>query len=175
MNTKTRVTLLGLLLSTPALAADGIWANPAVGGDWNAPRNWKSGAVPGGVGSTVALTTETRELKTLKVDGGVTVGRLELDGAKAPGNGWKIIAGGGGAFTLATAPGANPPVIHTTNGSSFHLIGAPIRGAQGYTKAGNGHLLVTADNPYTGLTTVTDGKLSVNAPAGLGATGAGNG
>lgn len=175
MNTTSRIALFGLLLSTPALAADGTWASATAGGDWNAARNWKNNTVPGGVGSAVSLATEARDLTTLKLDTNVTVGRLELTGTKAPGNGWKIVHAGGGALTLAATPGGNPPVIHTANGSSFHLIGAPIRGAQGFIKSGNGHLLLTAENPYAGLTTVIDGKLSVQSAAGLGATGPGNG
>lgn len=175
MNTKTRASLIGLILATPALAADGTWANTSAGGDWNNPRSWAGNTVPGGVGSTVSLTTETRDFKAVKLDTNVTVGRLELNGVKAGGNGWKVDRAGSGSLTLASAPGGNPPVISTANGSSWHIIGAPIRGAQGYVKSGNGNLVVTGENPYTGLTTVIDGKLTVNSPGGLGATGAGNG
>ncbi len=180
MNTKTLAVgvpaaLAALLLANPALAADGTWASTNAGGDWNSARNWTGGIVPGGVGATASLTTETRDLKAVKLDTNVTLGRLDLNGVKAGGNGWKVVHAGGGGITLASPSGGTPPVINVANGSSWHVISAPLRGAQGYTKSGNGNLVVTTDNPYAGLTTVVDGKLTVNSPAGLGATGAGNG
>ena len=67
------------------------------------------------------------------------------------------------------------PIFNVTNNANYNvqfLSGAITGGANGFTKSGNGSMVLTAANTYSGPTTVTGGSLIVQNVGGLGTTSA---
>jgi autotransporter-associated beta strand protein len=65
------------------------------------------------------------------------------------------------------------PIFNVTNNANYNvqfLSGAITGGANGFTKSGNGSMVLTAANTYSGPTTVTGGSLIVQNVGGLGTT-----
>lgn len=65
------------------------------------------------------------------------------------------------------------PIFNVTNNANYNvqfISGAITGGANGFTKSGNGSMVLTAANTYSGPTTVTGGSLIVQNVGGLGTT-----
>ncbi|MCW1925827.1 DUF6288 domain-containing protein [Luteolibacter arcticus] len=131
------------------------WINSS-GGSWITAGNWQGG-IPSGTGayadfSTLNLTTSP----TVTLDGARTIGTLVF-GDTSPSHGWTLNTGSGGPLTLAVA--SDFPVITVTNQTT--TIGAVLAGNQGWVKAGDGSLVLTGTNTYTGATKVSAGTLQL--------------
>jgi autotransporter-associated beta strand protein len=161
----------GLLLSAiTSHAASDTWLNPAAGGNWSDLANWTSGTgFADGVNATATFGTTTGN-RTVNLDTNVTLGTLNLAGSG--GVGWTV----SGANTLTMSTGtSNAPVIAVTSSSGSHTISAALAGTQGFSKNGNGKLTLSGTSTYTGVTTLTDGNLTISSGSALGSTGTGNG
>jgi len=99
----------------------------------------------------------------------VTVGSVTANGLQfeAPGSGSYTLSGG--TITLA---GSTPTITVATKLSP--TIGSILAGSSGLTKAGDGTLVLTATNGYSGGTTIAGGTLQVGAGGTSGSLGAGN-
>jgi autotransporter-associated beta strand protein len=161
----------GLLLSAVATyAASDTWLNPATGGNWSELANWSSGiGFANGVNTTATFGTTTAN-RTINLDTDATLGTLNLAGSGSVG--WTV--SGTHSLTLATGT-STAPVINVTSSSGIHTISSTLAGTEGFSKNGNGKLALSGTNTYTGVTTLTDGNLTISSDAGLGATGTGNG
>ncbi len=142
------------------------WTN-AAGGSWTTATNWQNTTIANGAGvaadfSMLPLTAAA----TVTLDGARTVGDL-LFGDTSNAYGWTLNTGSAGPLTLSTTTGT--PTIAVTNQTA--TIGATLAGSQGLTKTGNGTLILSAGNTYSGSTTVSGGTLVLNSPGFITYTG----
>lgn len=169
MNTKTYpltmpAIALGLLLSPlSALAVDGTWAGVS-GGDWSDPANW-SGGTAYADGIDAVATFSASGTQPINLDTDISVGSLAFSTGT-----YTIASGNGSVLTLATSTTVAPTITGTAT------ISAVIDGTQGFTyTSGNRKLTLSGANIYTGVTTLTNGNLTVTSNDALGASGEGNG
>jgi len=149
-------------------AAEQTWNEAGVDNVWSTnASNWAGGAVWTNGNSAVfsgAGGTQTGE--TVDVSASVSVANLTFLT-----NGY-VIADADGDGALSFAGGGEARVV---NAGDSAVVSEAIGGA-GFTKSGNGVLLLSGINTFTGNLTVAQGtlRLSKYAYAVLGATGAGN-
>ena len=146
------------------------WINSA-GGSWPTLTNWQSSALGTGPGITADFgTLNLTADATVTLDGARTLGNLVFADT-TPDFNWIVNPGSGGPLTLAVTSGS--PTITVTNQNA--TIAMPLAGTQGLTKTGNGTLILTATNTYTGGTTVNaGGTLQVGNGTTAGTLGSGN-
>ena len=143
--------------SSPAMPT---WTN-AAGGSWAAPANWARSVVASGSGVTADFSTLNLGADaTLTLDGARSIGQLVF-GDTTPDHNWTLNTGSAGPLTLeATAT----PTLTVANQTT--TVNALVAGTQGFSKLGNGTLVLTAANNYAGSTTVNAGVLEVQAKNG---------
>jgi fibronectin-binding autotransporter adhesin len=83
------------------------------------------------------------------------------------------IAGNTAADVLTLA--GTTPTITVNNGGATDTISTVVAGTAGLTKAGFGSLVLSGANTYDGLTTISNGKLSISNAAALGLGWSGHG
>ncbi|MCX6873031.1 MAG: autotransporter-associated beta strand repeat-containing protein [Verrucomicrobia bacterium] len=126
---------------------DGLWSDAA---------KWLHGLIPNATDITADFRTVAQSaLTTVTLDSNRTVGTV-LTGNANPYD-WNLMTTNGSVLTLATSSGT--PVIDVANQAT--TISTPVAGAMGFTKTGNGKLVLTGTNGYTGATTVTGGTLEL--------------
>lgn len=166
--------LCGMALSAISLHADnGTWSNVTTSGDWNTAANWNGGTIAGGVDAVATLQAPLpAALLNINLDVDVTLGGITFESPGAStATGWTIGSTGGHTLTLATST-ANAPIL---NVRGTQTISAQILGTQGFRKTSGGKLTLSGNNLYTGVTTLSDGNMTITSDNALGATGAGNG
>ncbi|MFH1497075.1 MAG: PEP-CTERM sorting domain-containing protein [Verrucomicrobiota bacterium] len=168
MNTKayplTMAALTAGLLFSPlsAVAASGTWTSTN-GGDWSNTANWSSATVASGVDAVGTFSASGTQPINLDTD--ISVGSLAFSTGT-----YTIASGNGSVLTLATSTTVAPTILGTAT------ISAVIDGTQGFTyTSGNRKLTLSGANIYTGVTTLTNGNLTVTSNDALGASGEGNG
>ena len=180
-------TVFALTLPTSTLA----WANSG-GGSWNLPGNWNGNKVPGASAPDTVTFGNVIGSRTVTVtlDGNWAVGSLTFN------------TSGGGSYTIACSAGdttstlmltgsvtnsggnhtiAAPVVlgsnimVSTTAGSSLTISGPVSESAVGssVTLTGNGQLILSGSNSYTGGTVVEGGILVASNGSNGSATGSG--
>ena len=142
------------------------WTNDA-SSIWSDGTNWFNGTVASGVDATAdfsTITITTNRFVTLDVP--ETIGSAIFGNAGTLANtNWILNSSGGSVLTLAVS---GSPTVNVTN---IAVVGAPIAGTQGLTKIGNGTLVLTAPNNYSGNTVVSTGTLKLtNTIAGISGT-----
>ncbi len=167
------VVVLGLSGALFANAADQIWndagANNSWSTDdlnWDADAAWTNGnsAIFSGGGGAVAG-------ETVDVSNAV-----EVVGITFQTNGYVIAdADANGTLTLVGTPSV-PSLLSVVNAGDTGTVSEVLAGTNGFVKTGSGLLQIKGANTYTGVTTVQQGilRLNANTAAALGATGAGN-
>ncbi len=156
--------LIALLPLQSAFALDGVWSNPG-GGSWSAQSNWSGNSVAGGVEadadfSGINLASDS----TVTLNGSRTVGNL-IFGDSGPSHDWSLRKGVSGGLTLDVASGN--PVVTVLNQCA--TLGVDLAGSEGLVKDGQGTLVLSGNNTYTGPTRVNSGTLRLSAPASFGA------
>ena len=160
----------GLSLSA-AFAASGTWTNTAAS-DWFNPDNWDNGTIASGASFTATLNATTGSNVGINLDQDLILGRITFNAAgQTDGTGLNITSSGGHTLTLATND-ATAPILDVRG---THTISAQILGTQGFNKTNAGKLTLSGNNLYSGVTTISNGNLTISSNNGLGATGAGNG
>ena len=185
-------TMPGYSVTTLALTTGSasVWS-AAVRGSWSSAGNWLGG-VPNAIGAVAAIDASTTAAVTVTLDKPQTVGLLELGNSASATAGYTV--SGTGANTLTLNNGGNGATIAVTDGT--HAINAPvvladnlqvtgnnsgwklsfgtagiITGGFGLTMGGNGAVILSGQNTYTGVTTLTSGILSLGSAENSGASG----
>lgn len=144
-------------------AADGTWTNSA-GGSWANSANWSGGAIASGSGATADFSTlDLTANAIVTLDGAQTIGTLDFADTASSYYNWILNTGSGGPLTLA---GSGTPIINVSSDQA--VINAVLAGTQGFLKTGNGTLLLTAANTFTGNVEVGqtgDSHLAFSTPA----------
>jgi autotransporter-associated beta strand protein len=140
------------------LVTSATWTNLA-GGSWPVTGNWLDGAVASGLDITANFSTLTLASNlTVTLDGARTIGNLSF-ADRGNSKTWTLNSGTGGPLTLAANSGT--PTIDVSNQTA--TVNLVLAGVQGLTKTGNGTLLLSVNEPYTGDTVVNAGTLALTA------------
>jgi autotransporter-associated beta strand protein len=170
-------SLFAALGASPALASTHVWQGPPSGGLWSTAANWTNGlpttGEPGGTVVEFGGSTST----TMNI-AGLTVDQLHFTGTGntilASGSTplgvsgsvllTNILDGAGGNTVAAPITLSGALVFATVTTGTLTLSGA-VGGADGLkvTGSGAGGVTLTANNTYTGTTTVAAGTLGLNS------------
>jgi autotransporter-associated beta strand protein len=149
--------LAGVLQVQPTHAQSGVWTH-VNGGSWALPGNWLDGVVATGTDNTSDFSTLTLSgSPTVTLDGAQSVGKL-IFGDLGNAYGWTMLSGSGGPLTLAVSSGS-PTIM--VNGETTTLDLA-LAGTQGFTKEGEGTLVLAGVSTYAGATTISAGTLALS-------------
>lgn len=164
MHPRNALATLALLVSLPLARAqdDGIWTS-AGGGSWANPGNWLDGTIANGTDSTATFGINLFPINTsatFTLNGARTIGSLSFTAQSGPDN-WILNTGTGGPLTLDDDIDdyAQVTVSQPFQQVIFNVV---LAGVTGLEKFGNGTLILTATNTYTGGTVVSGGTLLVN-------------
>jgi fibronectin-binding autotransporter adhesin len=132
---------------------NGTWTSGT--GVWSNSAKWSGTFIAGGTNATATFTTSggTATLTSNIVLGNITT----LAVGTSPRT--RINATTAEQLQFATTTGTAP----TVTAAGRAEIAAIITGTQGYTKAGTGDLYIWAPNTYTGTTTISAGRLRLQA------------
>ena len=148
-------------------AAPSSWINP-LGGSWGTAANWSADAIPPGTGATADFSTlDITSDVIVSLNSARTIGNLVFSDAN-PGTAasWVLDKGANPANTLTLASGVTPAITVGDLGTGRSAtISAIIAGTSGLNKVGNGTLVLTNANTYTGATMVGGGTLDIKAQA----------
>ena len=185
-------TMPGYSVTTIALTAGSasVWS-AAVSGNWSSAGNW-IGGVPNAIGAIAAINASTTAALTITLDKPQTVALLQLGNSGSTTSGYTVSGtganaltfnNGGNGATISVTDGAhavNAPVILadnlqvTGNNSSWILsfgASSSITGGYGLTMGGNGIVILSGQNTYTGVTTLTSGILNLGSAENAGTSG----
>lgn len=144
--------------SGPVAGGDGTWTAAASG-----VTNWTNAS-----GTTRVVSDSTLTAVFAGTAGTVTVdatsGAVSAKGLKFETSGYTIA---GDALTLLN--GSTTPQVNVVGSSTTATISAPLAGTNGLEKIGDGTLVLSGANTYTGDTTLTAGTLAVSGAGTLGA------
>lgn len=159
-------------------ASGNLVANPhwvvTTSGNWGTAANWFASTVASGAGVTadfsqVGISSDT----AVHLDTSYTIGNLIFGNTNvSPTANWIVDDGGSsGANTLTLAGGTPTVTVSNLGTGKSATISAEIDGTSGLTKAGSGTLtLSSANNTYSGGTTVNAGMLALSGSGTLGST-----
>ena len=170
-----------------------LWAGTG-NGSWNNAANWTTGFVPNGVTYEAALIAPTLTGVNVTLDAPQTLGQLTLGNTASATTGYTISAGMSGSLTFSNS--GSTSLLTITSGS--HSISAPIvlaggltvtpslgatldfsglvsqsGGSQSVTVNGQGTLIYSGSNTFTGGTTINSGTLQIGAGGAAGSPGTG--
>lgn len=151
--------IVTMVHATGAFGASGTWQSTTSGGNWNDSANWDSAVIAGGLDATADFSkVEITANQVVHYNLTGTIGNV-IFGDLTPTHAWTLDNGGSTLNTLTLMTSAGTPTITTNSGSN--LISVELLGNQGMTKAGTGTLTLTANNSYTGTTTISGGLLRI--------------
>ena len=157
--------MAALFLVASAAADDGYWTNPG-GGSWANAGNWDpDNGIADGTDSTAFFGIEATipANATFTLDGARTIGNLLFTASSGPDN-WTLNTGSGGPLTLDAT--FDRPAITVALANQQVAVNTVLAGTNGLEKLGNGTLVLTAANTYSGSTLITEGVLRVNGQVG---------
>ncbi len=185
-------TMPSYSVTTIALTAGSasVWS-AAVSGNWSSAGNW-IGGVPNAIGAVAAINASTTASLTITLDKPQTIALLQLGNSGSATVGYTVSGTGTNTLTLNNA--GNGATITVTDGT--HAINAPvvladnlqvtgnnsgwtlsfgtastITGGYGLTMSGSGTLVLSGQNTYTGVTTLTSGILNLGSAENAGTSG----
>jgi fibronectin-binding autotransporter adhesin len=173
---KTKVSSLFLssiaasfILLAPALhAANGTWKVNA-DGRWSTSSNWLSNTIADGSGSTANFTNDITADRTVSLDSDRTLASLVFgDSATGTPGSWILTnnADTSNLILAGTTPGITVNALGTGKNATISAI---IEGTAGLVKSGNGTLILSNVNTYTGAVTINAGTVKVTGTGTLGA------
>lgn len=158
-------------ITLPSVVGNGTWIADA-SGSWSDTVNWQSAFPANGTGSTanfgaVNITTD----RTVTLDRSRSIGNLTF-GDTSGGQSWTLAGSGGATLALETGVAGTQPVITVNQNTA--TISASLEGGNGFTKGGNGTLVLAggsslagAVNADTGSNTTAQGVLRVGHPEAI--------
>ncbi len=171
------------LLEERLAPATRIWdGGSLVDSNWTTAANWVGDGAPvPGADELVFPSVAARRTNTNNFSG-TTFRGLAFTGSNYSLGGNPLILAGNLTASPGTASNSvnlnlvldNNRTFQVAAGSVLTINGAIIGGGTvAFTKTGTGTLVLRAANPYAGITQVNDGRIQVEHPSALGATGAG--
>lgn len=154
----------GFFATTPVSAADGTWTSTA-GGLWSDSANWLGGTVANTQGctadfSTINISGDT----TVHVDSSRTIGSLVFgDSATSSAGGWTLDDNGNSANILTLKDYPTTIQVNELGDGKAATVSVRLAGNGGLRKTGDGTLILSAANTYTGATGVIAGSLVYGA------------
>ena len=149
-----------LTLST-AFAADGEWDTNA-DGDWSTAANWSGTIIADGTDNTATFGNAINSNRTITLDSDRTIGNIIASDTSH-----NYTISGANILTLDRTTGI--PIIDVTRDGRELTISSEIAGNDGLQKDGDGRVLLTGTNTYTGGTIINAGRLGSGSDAALGA------
>ncbi|TAE77152.1 MAG: hypothetical protein EAZ84_05140, partial [Verrucomicrobia bacterium] len=131
----------------------GTWTS-AVSGDWSVSGKWLNGIVATGTGQTATIAPATGV--TVNLNTARTIGGLSFTGANH-------VISGSNSLLLDVLSGA--PGVDVASGLTATL-GVPLIGNDGLAKIGAGNLVISTSPGYSGLTSVSGGRLTFSGNVG---------
>ncbi len=158
-----------------AIPSESIWTGAGGDGKWSTASNWQSGMVPQN-GSVVVLRgtgAVTDDLPALQLQEIVDYGSMQLsgdalsigiDGIQVTGSNTTFVVNNPISITAGTvlALRPDPETTLTVNGVISGAGGLSAGGVNNARESQLGLVLLTADNTYTGATTVMNGPLRID-------------
>ena len=136
-----------------------VWSGTS--GSFGTHSNWHDSA-DANVHAAPGLDASFTGVDTATFSGGG--GTVSLNGAAPSVN--ALTLAGSGSYTIAPGSGSSGITLAGTNPSisatGTHTISSPLSGSGGFTKTGDGTLVLSGSNNYTGLTTIAAGRLLVD-------------
>ncbi len=139
--------------ATTTLGDSGIWTSPS-NGNWSVAGNWQNGTVAIGTGKTATIAQNSAVTVTL--DGIRTIGGLNFANAN------HTLAG---SSTLNLDVNTGSPLINVAPGVTA-TVSAPLAGNEGLSKSGTGTLVIPISPGYSGITSVTGGRMTFSGNVG---------
>lgn len=143
------------------LPASGNWIVDA-NGNWNTPGNWSGGIIATGIDMTATFAIDVTADRFVNNNSPRELGQLVFtDATPGSAGAWFVT---NNALTLQRSNAT--PVITVSNVTA--TINAAISGTQGFSKLGEGTLVLAEANTYGGVTSITAGALRVVNDLALG-------
>ena len=139
--------------ATTTAGDSGVWTS-LTNGNWSASGNWLNGIMAEGTDNIATFSPANAVSVTL--DGNRTIGGLVFANANH-----SVV----GASTLTLDVTSGAPVIDVASGLTATLA-VPLAGSDGLSKSGAGTLLIPNTPGYSGLTSVTGGRLVFTGDVG---------
>lgn len=143
--------------------ASGSWAWDA-SGRWNDPANWTGGMVATGADQTATFSLEVTAARYVDNDSPRVLGHLTFGDANVLSPGEWVITNQ--AIILQVSNGA--PQVTVSAGQA--AVAVPLGGTQGFTKQGEGLLLLPVANVFSGTVNINAGPLRAGHNNALGDT-----
>ena len=161
------VAILGHVLI--AQSATFTWTNLNSGnasGSWTNRANWSGAILPTTINDLAIFNTlDISADSTVTLDGNQAINALFFgDTNSSSGANWLLSPGSPANSTLTLGGSAPRITVSGLAGGKTAVLGAPLAGTNGFTKAGPSFLTLTATNMYSGTTVIagqgSDGRIS---------------
>ena len=162
--------LLAMLLNLAGIsaqAANGTWINTTSGGLWSTAGNWAGGTIANGAGfsadfSTINITADN----TVHLDSARTLtGLIFGDSNTGSAAGWVLDNNGISGNTLTLS--SSVVNVNPLGGTKVANISVILSGTSSLTKIGQGTLVLSAANTYSGNTFINAGTLSLSGSGAI--------
>jgi autotransporter-associated beta strand protein len=159
-----------LLAVSSSHAADGTWNSDVTNSLWGTDTNWSGITIADGSGSTANFTNDITGDRTVRLNTDRTLTSVVFgDSDPATAGSWLLDNNGTSTNNLILA-GTTPGIaVNALGTAKTATISAIIQGTAGLVKSGDGTLILSGANTYTGTTTVDGGILALATPVASGA------
>ena len=149
------------VISASEVPASGAWAVDA-DGPWSSASNWTGGTIANGTNMTATFGVDVTAARYVNLDAARTLGNLNFTDANTntPG-GWIVT---NNPLTLQVSSGT--PQLSVSNTTA--TLAVALAGTQGLMKQGDGTLVLSGANTFSGTTTINAGALRAANSAALG-------
>ena len=146
-----------LTVTMPVVIGNGTWLVDA-DGQWDTVANWSSSFPANGVGASANFST-----LNISADRAVTLDRTRALGSLSFGDttgaqNWTLAAVAGASLILDTGTTASPTVAVNQNTA---VLSVPLEGERGFTKGGNGTLVLAGGGSLSGTLNIDSESTSV--------------
>ena len=156
------------------LAGGGTWNSVTASGNWSDNSNWTNGVIASGSNNAASFSTVNPVADvTVHVNSALTIGSLAFgDTDTNTAAGWTLDNNGVAGNVLTLAASSSPMItVNALGVGKAATISATVAGTGGLVKSGDGLLVLSATNAYSGTTLVSGGVLRADHGVGLPAAG----
>ena len=138
--------------ASPWATAPGAWVADS-GGNWGNESNWTAYIIPSGTAITAIFSNNITSDRVITNEAVRTIGNLVFGDAdsSSPG-GWTLA--GVSPLSLQVSSGVPVVSVSALGAGKSAMIACPLAGTQGLAKFGNGTLILSGSNSYSGGTTL---------------------